>query len=224
MRYSAQRKNSILKKTISRLVLLLFLLPVLYLAVALVCGKISINDSEVHLQKKQTIYLSTNGLHLDIVLPADYASSQLTDDLNFTFQDKFLSFGWGDKDFYLNTPEWSDLETKVAFNALFLKSESLVHITRYRNKMEDWVEVQISQEELNKLNNYLYQSFQKDDLGKKILLKDKGYTATDDFYQAYGSYSIFFTCNTWANKAFSDSGLKACLWTPFDFALLDIYN
>jgi hypothetical protein len=27
--------------------------------------------------------------------------------------------------------------------------------------------------------------------------------------------------NTWVNEAFKKSGLKACLWTPFDFILIE---
>jgi hypothetical protein len=56
--------------------------------------------------------------------------------------------------------------------------------------------------------------------GEKIILSERGYTRKDDFYKANGRYSLFKTCNSWVNLGFKESGLKACLWTPFDFGLL----
>jgi len=53
-----------------------------------------------------------------------------------------------------------------------------------------------------------------------MILPDKGYTKIDDFYRAKESYSYFNTCNSWVNKGFKESGIKACYWTPFDFGLL----
>ena len=60
--------------------------------------------------------------------------------------------------------------------------------------------------------------------GEKILLKNKGYTSRDDFYKAKGSFSFYKTCNSWVNTGFKKSGLKACLWTPFDFGLMNKYR
>jgi len=30
---------------------------------------------------------------------------------------KYVSFGWGDKEFYINTLEWKDITFKIAFEA-----------------------------------------------------------------------------------------------------------
>ena len=62
------------------------------------------------------------------------------------------------------------------------------------------------------------------DDGTKIILKNKGYTSNDDFYKAKGNYSCFKTCNSWVNTGFKESGLTSCLWTPFDFGLLNKYQ
>ncbi|REG87882.1 uncharacterized protein DUF2459 [Winogradskyella sediminis] len=58
----------------------------------------------------------------------------------------------------------------------------------------------------------------------KIILENQGYSSIDDFYKAKGSYSCFKTCNSWVNSAFKESGLKSCLWTPFDFGLMNKYE
>ncbi len=105
-----------------------------------------------------------------------------------------------------------------------MKSDTLLHITRFQEKYAAWVEVKVTNTELQKLNYYIAQSFQRDNKGKIMLLKDKGYAFNDDFYQAKGSYSALNTCNTWVNTAFKQSGLKASLWTPFDFGVLNKYE
>ncbi|MFM7854609.1 MAG: DUF2459 domain-containing protein [Flammeovirgaceae bacterium] len=50
------------------------------------------------------------------------------------------------------------------------------------------------------------------------------YWDNDSFYEAKGTYNLFFTCNTWVNEGLKKAGLKACLWTPFDSGLLRKYD
>ncbi|MEM9141960.1 MAG: DUF2459 domain-containing protein [Bacteroidota bacterium] len=76
-------------------------------------------------------------------------------------------------------------------------------------------------EQLVVVQEYILGTFQTDAGNGKSMLRDKGYSPWDEFYAARGSYSCFKTCNSWANTVFKKSGLKACLWTPFDFGLLN---
>ncbi|MFP3836064.1 DUF2459 domain-containing protein, partial [Chryseobacterium sp. SIMBA_028] len=46
----------------------------------------------------------------------------------------------------------------------------------------------------------------------------------DAFYDAKGTYSFFYTCNTWANNALKAAGQKAALWTPSDFGIFQHYK
>lgn len=71
------------------------------------------------------------------------------------------------------------------------------------------------------MNAYLINTFYINAERSKILLEGKGYSAVDNFYKSKGSYSCFKTCNTWINTGFKESGLKSCLWTPFDFGLIN---
>jgi uncharacterized protein (TIGR02117 family) len=213
-----------LGKRILKWILYLMLIPVLYVVISLILSLITIDRKAESQLSDKTIYLSTNGVHLDIVLPKHNMDSLLLLGLKQELTDRYLSFGWGDENFYINTPEWSDLTLKSAFKAMFLKSSTLMHVTRYRFEQSDWIEIKISEAELRKLNLYLYHTFQVTDNGMKIILENKGYTAIDDFYKAKGSYSCFKTCNSWVNTGFKESGLKSCLWTPFDFGLMNKYE
>ena len=43
-------------------------------------------------------------------------------------------------------------------------------------------------------------------------------------YEAKGKYSLFYTCNTWANDGLKSAGLKACYWTVFKGGIFDQYQ
>lgn len=200
------------------------LIPAIYIIISLILGYITVNRTELSHDNNKEIYLSTNGVHLYIVIPVNNISTELKKGLKFTRDDKYLSFGWGDENFYLNTPTWHDLTFWNAFKALFLKGSALIHLTRYTEIEKPWIKVNLSESELKKLNQFILKSFKKDTNGNKIIIANSGYSINDDFYKANGHYSIFKTCNTWVNKVFKESGLKSCLWTPFDFGLIDKYK
>lgn len=126
--------------------------------------------------------------------------------------------------FIFNTPTWGDLTFVNAFSAMFLKSSTLIHLTRYKQKNTDWIEIKVNELELEKMNSYLLNTFEVNENGNKIILEGKGYSSTDGFYKSKGSYSCFKTCNSWVNIGFKKSGLKSCLWTPFDFGLINKYD
>lgn len=212
----------IIKKCIKWLFYFL-LIPVFYVLISLLLSTITVNNNE-NIVADNEVYLSTNGIHLGIIIPTEIMDSSLQRGLKFNSTDKYLSFGWGDKNFYLNTPTWGDLTFKNAINATFLKSETLIHLTRYRSKQDDWVKVKLTNVQLKKLNQYILKYFQKDENGNKVILESKGYSSYDDFYKAHGSYSGFKTSNTWVNSALKESDLKACYWTPFDFSVLNKYK
>ncbi|WP_107037128.1 DUF2459 domain-containing protein [Brumimicrobium mesophilum] len=200
------------------------LIPLTFIMASLILSFITI-DRIVHDENpEKLIYLSTNGVHLDIVIPVENIDSLVLSGLKYNRSEKYLSFGWGDENFYINTPTWGDLTFNNAFSAMFLKSSTLMHITRYQTERSDWIEIKVNESELQKLNSYLLNTFELNQKGKKVILKNKGYSSADDFYKSKGSYSCFNTCNSWVNTGFKESGLTSCLWTPFDFGLMNKYE
>ncbi|WP_159019866.1 DUF2459 domain-containing protein [Algibacter sp. L3A6] len=211
------------KKIIKWFLYLLFI-PTAYIIMALILSSITVDRKVSNENSEKLIYLNTNGVHLDIVIPIEYVDSLVLSGIKYNQNDTYLSFGWGDENFYINTPTWNDLTFSTAFKAMFLESSTLMHVTRYRQKRLGWVEIKINELELKKLNHYLLNTFEVNQKGMKIILENKGYSSIDDFYTSKGSYSCFKTCNSWVNIGFKDSGLKSCLWTPFDFGLMNKYQ
>ncbi len=185
---------------------------------------IPVNSDQNKSLATKTIYLSTNGVHLDIVIPKELIDAELLSGIKIETSENYLAFGWGDENFYINTPTWGDLTASNAATALFLKSPALVHITRFQESRSRWVAVKVTDQQLKSLNNYLQKTFLTNNFGAKIILANKGYSASDDFYRAKGNYTCVNTCNSWVNNGFKISGLRACYWTPFDFGLLEKYE
>ena len=197
---------------------------VIYAGFAYCFSRIAV-DSEPNSKQEIAIYIKTNGVHTDIVVPVKTAQIDWSKEVKFSNTNvadstaQYLAMGWGDKGFYLQTPTWADLKASVAFNAAFGLSATAIHTTFYKKMVENNAckKIMVSNEQYARLVEYVAQSFKKDESGHFINIKTTAnYGKTDAFYEANGSYSLLHTCNTWANNALKSCGQKACLWTPFD--------
>lgn len=195
-------------------------LIVTYFISAIILSVLKTHPPKLGCPFEHEIFISTNGVHLDIILPIEYIDTEFLKKLEVIHQAKYIAFGWGDKQFYLNTPEWTDLTFKTAFKALFLKSESAMHVTCYRNSYSSWRKIKLCSSQLDALTRYIENSFQKDQSGGFQKIEFPGYYYTDIFYEANESFTLFRTCNVWVNKALKVSGVETSVWSPFDLGVL----
>lgn len=200
----------------------------LYLITAYAFSSIEV-DREAASQEVE-IYILTNGVHTDIVVPTITKQFNWFKDIHHlsdSLRYKHLAIGWGDKGFYLNTPTWADLKFSTAFNTAFGLSSTAMHTTFYERmeESESCKRIMISKGQYDRLIQFINQSFQRDDNGKVMLIEtDANYGETDAFYEAQGTYSFMNTCNSWANLALKKGGQRACLWTPFQQGIFDKYH
>ncbi|GGG22556.1 hypothetical protein GCM10011344_24160 [Dokdonia pacifica] len=200
------------------------LIPISYIIISLILTYIPVGDEIEEAQKNNTIYLTTNGVHSDVILPKTLMIPELLKGQKYHPKEQYFAYGWGEENFFLNTPTWGELKFSTAFRAAFLESSTLMHVTRYRTKRERWIAVQITEKQLQKLNTYILQTFDENDTGKQ-LIEGASYTPDrDNFYKAHGNYMFYKTCNSWTNTALKESDMKASLWTPFDFGVLRWYE
>ncbi len=108
-----------IKVKILKGITLLLCIPVLYVVTALILGSITIERSEPSPTTDKLIYLSTNGIHLDIVVPKENLNKTLFSEIKHNQTDRYFSIGWGDENFYLNTPTWGELTFNNAVKAIF---------------------------------------------------------------------------------------------------------
>jgi uncharacterized protein (TIGR02117 family) len=177
------------------------------------------------------IYIHSNGVHTDLVLPLRSAAKDWSALLPFgntasgDTAATHVSFGWGDKGFYLETKEWADLKVSTALKAAFGLSGSAMHIAF---SSEPTVNakcraVRVDLATLALLTERVESSFEHDANGLPLWIADRYYGGNDSFYEGTGSYGLFFTCNTWANAVLKYCGLPAALWTATEAGILRQY-
>ncbi|MCA1967452.1 MAG: TIGR02117 family protein [Flavobacterium sp.] len=221
----------IIKKLLKYIVIFILSL-VTYLLIVTLLSFISVNEDLVENQKEIPIYILTNGVHTDIVLPIKNEHHDWSNQLKFketkskdtTYQ--YVALGWGDKGFYLETPTWADLKTSTALKAVSGLSSSAMHVTFYKNLKENQSckKIQISLENYKKLIAFINESFQIKSGDFLKIETDAFYGKHDVFYEANGSYSLFYTCNSWANQALKAANQKAALWTISDSGIFRHYE
>jgi len=221
-----------LLKYFGRTLILFIAFCLVYLLSVYGLSRISIAE-EPNALDEVTIYIKTNGVHTDIVVPTKSDLIDWSKEVKFSnIQSKdttyqYLAMGWGDKGFYLETPTWAELKTSIAFKAATGLGSTAIHATYYRQMTIDSTckKIEISKEQYTRLIDFINQSAQKDKNGHWINIKTTAnYSQTDAFYEANGSYSLFHTCNTWANNALKSSGQKHCYWTPVDTGIFLNYE
>lgn len=181
------------------------------------------------------IHLMNSGVHTDFVLPVknewvdwrEFFPRENTQAKDTSLN--LIAIGWGDKDFYLNTPEWADLTLKTAVFAGFGLGTSAVHATYHASILKDrpTVKLTITINQYKRLIKYITGSLKFNKNKKTILLIPNFKNVLKDhdaYYDAKQSYSIMLSCNTWINNGLKASGQKACVWTSLPQGILYQYG
>lgn len=176
------------------------------------------------------IWVVSNGPHTDIVLPIRSAEIDWTEFVDTKAfkpsQFNYISFGWGDRGFYLDTPSWAKLKPKTAFKALFKLGKTTMQVVLYDDIPSNlkWVKsLTISTEQYQNIIAYIKQSFKYSDDGELMHIDFAGLPAYDalnyNFYEAEGQYHFLKTCNCWVNNALKEGEVKTPTWAPFSKAI-----
>ena len=205
----------------------------LYIVLGLLLPLIKVPAEETSDPKTIPMYIYTNGMHTDLVVPIKTEVIDWSQQIPFenTLSKRtdfsYVGIGWGDKGFYLDTPTWADLKVSTAIKAAFWMSESAMHCTFYEKMQEndDCKKIMLTEKQYSDLVKFIKNQFKQDENGNFILIKtDAVYGKNDAFYDAKESYNFMQTCNTWANNGLKTAGQKAALWTPSDFGIFYHYR
>jgi uncharacterized protein (TIGR02117 family) len=174
------------------------------------------------------ICVSNTGIHSNIILPL---KNNIFDWQNYLSIDEigtdtihnynYLSFGWGDRDFYLSTPTLADFKLSTTFRALFLPTPSVLYLKGYE-ALPNYVEVKcvkVTEFEYLQLINYIQATFQIDTKAKIIRIAN-GHTDNAGFYAAVGDYSILRNCNSWTGEALRTANVNTPLWDGLSSAIM----
>lgn len=230
-------------RSLRRLLLILCLVvlavPALYGAAALALGMLPAPHREpVPGQPTVPVYLISNGWHVWVALPArgergetDWgawlAESSLAGRLA---EGDYVAFGWGDRDFYLNTRRPVDLHPGLALAALLGRGPAAMHVMRVPEAALNGPtgagpepktrRLDVDALQYHALAAYIQTGFAPGGDGRPQPLTEPGFGLDDVFFEATGRYSPFRTCNEWIGAGLRAAGLKAGWWTPFPYGLM----
>lgn len=219
----------ILLYTIGSLFLLLLIIFVSYLILLPIGSLIPVNRKFKSASNGIDIFVSTNGMHIDFIVPTQHSLFDWTKIIDGTpyakplDQYSYLGIGWGDPGFYLELEAWDKLSLKIAAKAMLIPTPTIMHVTGYETIPSDTLRVEkitISPSSFVHLNSFIYNSFALEKNHDIDLIPGVGYTPNDNFYQAKGVYHAFHTCNYWVNKGLKKIGVRTALWSPFDKGIL----
>ncbi|MGZ8312790.1 MAG: TIGR02117 family protein [Allosphingosinicella sp.] len=222
-----RRRRAIL--LLLRGLLLLVAVPLLWFIAALVLGTIPANVAWHEPDRGVTIFVRTNGVHTWIVMPKEnaimnwrpYARPEHLRDRRYGFSDH-VAVGYGNRDFYLNTPTWADLTVRTAFYAAAGNGETLLHVEHIdRPAANEWQRpIRITPAQYRRLVDYVRARFRLDAQRRPVPLLGQGFAANDMFYEARGGYSFVLTCNEWTGRALRAAGIRTGLWTPLSQSIM----
>lgn len=206
---------------LSRALRIILLIPLLYLAAGAIGGAIPRNAGWQEADEGVTIYVATNGIHTGLILPtrtADTDWSPLVRPEHIAdprYAGHYLWFGWGDREFYLNTPTWRELSPRTAIRALIGSDTTLIHVDHLLEPWEDARPVRLSRDQYRKLAAAIRNSFDPE-----RTQPIRGYDVADAFYPARGHYDVLRTCNWWTGQMLRRAGVRIGAWTPFSATVM----
>ncbi|MCU0428976.1 MAG: TIGR02117 family protein [Cytophagaceae bacterium] len=172
------------------------------------------------------IFVRSNGVHTDLVVPVESPQYSWRRQLDLSLfkhpNAPYLSIGWGDKGFYLHTPEWKDLKFSTACKAAFWLSTSAMHLSTSAMPLESETckPIRLSQEQYQSLCQYIHKQFQRNENQQVLPIHGHHYAGSDDyFFEAEGTYSFLNTCNCWANNGLKAARVTTAAWAPFDWCI-----
>ncbi|MEI9926457.1 MAG: TIGR02117 family protein [Sphingomonas sp.] len=190
-------------------------------------GAIPVNADWRQASAGVRIYVADNGVHTDLVLPmraegVDWGELLAPGDLAdpAAAAQSHVSFGWGNRDFYLNTPTWSRLDPLRAVGALAGVGPTVVHVEYSPEPAPapDVRAVVLRPDEYRRLAAFVRATFARRADGRAASVH--GYGAGDAFYEARGRYSALNTCNQWTGSALRIAGVRIGAWTPLTFSVM----
>ncbi len=206
------------------------LLVALYVAAGYGLGALTFSRIEMPDQSggDVPVFVYSNGYHASLVLPlagggVDWSAKFPDSDfVSVRSGATHVMFGWGERDFYMNTRRLADLEAGVALRAIAGLGGAVMHVTLIGEPVPGPMlrPLTLPAARYRDLARFIDASFARDASGRIRVHPGKGYGAHDAFYEGTGRYSLFYTCNEWVARALRAAGEPTGLWTPFASSLL----
>lgn len=194
-----------------------------YAAAGLIGGAIPTNRDWRPAARGVRIFVESNGVHVGIVMPklaggVDWRplvpAAHLRDPRYAGYD--HVGFGWGDAEFYLNTPTWWDVRPGTVLRAATGSNRTVMHVAHLPAPKPgaDVRAIMLTEPQYRRLADHIRAHF------AARPAHHAGYGPNDVFYAADGHYSALRTCNAWVGDALRHAGVRIGAWTPFPATVL----
>ena len=156
-----------------RILLVVLAIPLAYLAAALVGAIVSVNRDWIEPDDGITVYLASNGVHADLVLPVDAGGLDWAplfpakDFANAPDTARWIAFGAGEKRVYLETPTWGDI-TPGTIWAATSGGERVMHVEWVTDPAYATKAIRLTSEQYRRLWAAIRAGFVLDDDGRIV--------------------------------------------------------
>lgn len=169
-----------------------------------------------------TILVGSNGVHDQIVMPYkaaghDWRGPFPPSDARASGNATHVGVSFGEREFFIATPRWSDASPVAALRAL-VGGEALIHVVHLSapGGSEQYQPVRLRAHEYRALASAIETELAPDHLRSRL----PGYGAGDLFYEARQAYHLGNTCNQWTSDRLAEAGMKVGWWTPLPASVL----
>lgn len=209
-----------------------FALIACYFTLFFVLAPFTIDKINTSAAARHEVIIIPEGIHTDILLPIrsktiDWGKElYLENDLKVDTFQTHLKFGYGDKNFFLQTKNWGDLTAKTLFRTIFGINEGAIHINLCSTRDLDTskiITLQLSDKQFHKLIRFIKSSIKWSN-GYPEKISNHPYSQYDFFFNSSKDYSVAYTCNCWTNEGLQSSEQKAGFWTPFKELIFSKYH
>jgi uncharacterized protein (TIGR02117 family) len=212
-----------------RMVTALLAIPAAYMLAALIGSFVPVNRGWSEPEQGITIYLADNGIHTDIIMPAEAAGLNWSpivpkiDAAAVPADSRWVAFGSGEERVYLYTPTWWDIRPRTIW-AVITGSRRVMHVEWVDDPSYAEREIRLRPEEYRRLWAAVRADFELRNSGRPIRIDHRGYGCCDAFYWGSGRFNALKTCNSWTADKLRIAGVKTSLWPPFAPGLLWRYR
>jgi uncharacterized protein (TIGR02117 family) len=159
---------------------------------------------------KKEIHLIKQYWHTAIVIDKNDIDPEILPEVEYFNDFSLLDFGWGDEEFY----QHPGFDSGLAVKALFYATPSTLRVEgigiskdTYFSISEIVVRILVTEEQLNKIVNFISSTFYRVNNGSPVILSEQG-LGRIIFFKANGNYHLFNTCNTWLASCLVSAGIE----------------
>jgi len=162
-----------------------------------------------------------NPFHSDLVFPVAGNGVDWAELFGLPPEARTVAIGWGNRRFYMETPQLADLKPGTIALALTGTGDSVLHIQWFAGEpIGDEVHaLNVTPAQAAALAGYVAGFATRDPTGH-VERFDAAYGSDDAFFAASGRWSPILTCNEWLGRGLRAARIRTGIWTPFADGIL----